>query len=711
MAISPNRRLLARLYQDLAELQDNPYPGVAVFTDDANLRKLCLVLTPSGPWKDLALHFDVELPDNWPTVPPKVATSVDGIKHPNLYGNYICCDLLKPLEHLQRGYTGGYTPALTLRGLFLQFLTFFSSTKVDQDYGDSIEIGDATCVSYLWEQDLEQDLPPGDCKCKDQCPCADLSMQKSLAVVWESGKAKEVMVQTHSAGTGHKKKHMRAQDQFLHRLEWPNPRRISTIMMIANWTCKICPYGSPALPHDRTTLGSTANATNAVPSILLQPPSICQIQQLNDDTLGALASHLPSESIITLSIAYPRFRDIVAFLHVLRQRELTCFFLRSSLRQTVLGVGVALDAGARTLSSDFDWLSMEAFDVFKVRKSIQKRPFDFFLPIAFNRPHFRKSEREVWKRLAVIETALRTAEANISKKSGHPSNRRLDPPLKPHHTVDVLYRMMNNIVVSLMKSCDDSMQTTNRYHETPTLLRASEKAVVSYCHLFHLLIRLCATTPAILHDATWKLRTFVMRPEARLKSHTPDMGELIVIVMLVLILPPIDDKPPMTWELLCGKYLEEVITRNVRWVLKDVPHLEVLEKGPSDYRLNKTFACSKTSLRLMMFQITFLDLFIRTYSSNISRLDDNYGFPDNELPERMVSEIKEIYKVDAWPKFFQRVQFAKGLAFTKETFSQMLRDCVQQSAVRRYHTPAGNNRLQQLTDQRAALENSKMVTD
>lgn len=123
-----SRRLLTRLYQDLAELQDNPYPGVAVFTDDANLRELCLVLTPpSGPWKNLGLHFAVELPENWvlsssslnlikvpnvfefqqPTTPPRVSSSVTTIEHPNLFGSYICCDLLRPIEHLRKGYSGG----------------------------------------------------------------------------------------------------------------------------------------------------------------------------------------------------------------------------------------------------------------------------------------------------------------------------------------------------------------------------------------------------------------------------------------------------------------------------------------------------------------------------------------------------------------------------------------------------------------------------
>jgi len=64
--MSFSRPLLSRLHHDLVELRDSPYPGVSVFTDDANMRKLCLVLTPpSGPWKELSLHFDVELPDTW----------------------------------------------------------------------------------------------------------------------------------------------------------------------------------------------------------------------------------------------------------------------------------------------------------------------------------------------------------------------------------------------------------------------------------------------------------------------------------------------------------------------------------------------------------------------------------------------------------------------------------------------------------------------
>jgi hypothetical protein len=262
--------------------------------------------------------------------------------------------------------------------------------------------------------------------------------------------------------------------------------------------------------------------------------------------------------------------------------------------------------------------------------------------------------------------------------------------------------MMTNIVVSLMRSCDDALSAP--VTSKKTLLHASEKAVVAYCHLFHLLICLCRTDPMILRDATDRLRRFVDKKDSRTKTHVPDMGELIVLVMLVVCRPPVGGGPPIQWSSLAGPFLEEVLIRNVRWILKDSPHLEVMEQGPSDYRLAETFFRSKTSLRLVMFQISFLDLFFKAYGSDISRLDNNYGFPEKELPERMVEEVKEIYKINTWPAFFTRVRYPAGVAFGKERFSNMLRDAVKTSAARRYHNAAPFNRLSVLRGQRSRVE-------
>ena len=418
---------------------------------------------------------------------------------------------------------------------------------------------------------------------------------------------------------------------------------------------------------------------------------------LNDDALTEIATQLSSESVISFSAAYTRFREIANSSRILLHHELRCFFLRTSLNQCTLGVGIALDRHSRMLSSDFDWLSMEAFEEFKVRISIQKRGFSFFLPLAFNRRHFDRASVDIWKRLTIIDTAIRDADFVVARRHRH-ITLHLAP--KPHDPVTVLYRMMNNIVVSLTKSCEETFKSSQGKSFVP--IHASEKAITSYCHLFHLLMCLSRSTPAILHDATWYLRRFITHPNTRSKMETPDLGQMIVHINLVVVLPPIDNLRPMSWDVISTHYLKEALTRNVRWVLKDAPELEVMEQGTSDYRLNTTFSKSKTSLRLIMFQITFLNLFLETYASRISSLDENYGFAVKELPERMVKEIKEIFTVDTWPEFFSRVQYTHGMNFTEEKISSILRQTVQDSAAQGYHIPTKDEI--HLKDKRVALD-------
>ncbi|KAF9524254.1 hypothetical protein CPB83DRAFT_861484 [Crepidotus variabilis] len=698
-----DRRLLSRLQQDLAELRGSPYPGVAVFTDEADLRKLCLVLTPpSGPWKDLALHFDVHLPDAWPGLPPQVSATVRGIEHPNLFGSYICCDLLKTQEQIyaEAGYTGGYTPALTLRGLFLQFLTFFSNTSVEQDGGYVYYIGDHITTAYVWDDNKPMYQFPERSGCRHRDACACVQGFKAMEELWQNSAAPVVEVKSSIKDvSSHTKKTI--QGRAMHRVEHVNRKWTSTLKLISSLKCKKCPYGS-TLPHHNVVASKVAPNDIVVPKTLRQPPSVCALEKLSDDCLHEVASALPSEGLIALSSAYPRFRNIINSFHVLLRRELTCFFLRLPLNECILGIGVAMDSGARTLSSDFDWLSMEAFDNYKVRLSIEKRSFNYFLPLAFSRPNFLRALPEIRKRLYSIDVGLREAEAQIERRTRRPSNRRTGPPAKPYDTVEVIYRMMNAIVVSLMKSCDDTMSSPSASSgKSQTLLFASEKAVTSYCLLLHLLMCLCRSQPEILSDATVKLRRFVDIPKTRYKTSTPDLGELIVIITLVLLMPPTDKTKPITWEFIRGKFLEEVVTRNVRWVLNDSPELEVMEPGASDYRLNTTFKNSKTSLRLVMFQITFLDVFLQTYGGDIGRLDDNYGFAEKQIPEGMVKEIKEIYKVDNWPQFFVRVRLGKTLS--REAFSQMLRDSVQESARRGYHRQSPQPKMEQLRKQRSEM--------
>ncbi|KAK7048440.1 ubiquitin-CONJUGAT-2 domain-containing protein [Favolaschia claudopus] len=698
--------LISRLYKDLAELHESPYPGVAIFIDDSNLRKFCLVLTPpSGPWKNLSLHFDVVLPEDWPTSPPQVSSSVDGIDHPNLFGSYVCCDLLKTKEHIYRGggYTGGYSPALTLRGLFLQFLTFFSSTKIDQDYGYTIDVGDSAIVHYVMQLDPQHLAGhKGMHRCAT-CDRRSSSGQLDLQQQWEQNTNPATVLHEYDTEIGPLFETVKSSGPGtrIHRIEERNYRWDATYDSIRYWRCRYCPYGTDAVPHcvgpNPQIVMEQAHYNLDESSSLFMPQATCHLDQLNDDVLYEIALRLPSESLLNFSVAYPRLHNIVQSMHILLQRELRCFFLRTPLPESILGIGVALDFRSRNLSSDFDWLSQRAFVEFGVRESVEKREFGFFLPLAFSRAHFERAYPHIWSRLAELDAAVQKAENQMSRNP----RRRAPGPAQRRELVGVVYRMMNNIVVSLMKSCDTVLNSGN---SSKTLLHASEKAVVAYCHLFHLLICLCRSESKILLDATNRLRRFIDRKDTRVKTHVPDLGELIILIMLVLCRPPVGGGPPIKWSDLAGPFLEEVIVRNVRWVLKDAPHLEIMEQGASDYRLAETFLRSQTSLRLVSFQITFLDVFIKAYGADISRLDDNYGFPEKELPVLMVEKVKDIYKIDTWPAFFARVRFARGVGFGKERFSDMLRDAMKTSATRRYHYPAPVSRLPALRAQKKAAE-------
>lgn len=489
----------------------------------------------------------------------------------------------------------------------------------------------------------------------------------------------------------------------LHVLEFESQRHKETRLLLSEtgWKCKACPYGSTELPYEASKKVRPRDVKMHNSSILLVSPPTCALEALSDDCLYELAAYLPSESIISFSEAYPRIRYIVASSHELLRRELTCFFLRTSLQESVLGIGVALNPATRFLTSDFDWLSEEAFTKHEVRMSIRKNDFQHFLPLAFNRNHFRKAKSFIWRSLVEIDRALRQGGSRRSGRSGQRGAFKTIAPLtSQYESIRVIYQMMNNVVVSLMKSCDDVLD--HSAHSNGNLLRASEKAVYAYCHLFHLAICLSGTNPAIFCDLERKVKIFVKDTKNRTKEKVPDIGELIVMITLLLALAP-SKGLKVTWERMNGPVLEEVVIRNVRWILKDVPELAVMEKGRSDYRLAVTFLHAKTSLRLVMFQIAFLNLFVSTYSSNLSYLDDNYGFPHKEVPEKMVEKIKEIYSINCWSAFFSAVRFVNGTGFGAEIFSDLLRDAVRKSAERGYHTPPSIN-PQVLRERRTRLE-------
>jgi ubiquitin-protein ligase len=125
MAPTPQESLLRnRLAHDIAELHEQPYPGITIHIQDGDaFQTACLILSPTG---ENPLHLTVEFGPKYPISPPSV-TIQSGVLHPNVFGNFICASILNTKE--------GYTSAYTLKGICIQLLSFFSSENIEQLHG------------------------------------------------------------------------------------------------------------------------------------------------------------------------------------------------------------------------------------------------------------------------------------------------------------------------------------------------------------------------------------------------------------------------------------------------------------------------------------------------------------------------------------------------------------------------------------------------
>lgn len=507
----------------------------------------------------------------------------------------------------------------------------------------------------------------------------------------------------------------------------------------ANQLSKISTYGRVGLEAQELE----AKALNRSFISPVDSTGVCHFAILNDDVLLAIASQLPDESLLNLAKAYPPVQALIRDTHVLLQRELKCFFLRTPLNNptNLLGIGVKFDHQNHILESSFDWLSMEAFELFGIRHSVDKKEFDFFLPLGFSAPHFDRAYEsgKLFEYLDKIENVVRRLPT-----------APILPETKVERALLVLYKFCNSIVVSLMRTTDEVYVGSRAITGTEkTLLFASEKACIGYLQIYHLLLCIMRKDPELRDRALKRLKAFCGDGINRTKSATPDLGEFLVMAAVVAGSHNPENDPPeqqpaaeindvasdpedgwtiagkkqkmlevrrkrdparipgatVSWKAhLAGPFISEVLTRNAKWLLQKHPSLAILEDAhsPPQHRLRTTFAESRTSLRLVMFQVFFLETF--------ATISTQYGFPDADVPARITAGIKEIYAVNGWKMFYERIGLTEAVRAGPQGMSARLREAIVLSAERSYHRsqPA---RQWALVAERRRVEPSVMLGD
>ncbi|KAI0130541.1 hypothetical protein BJ170DRAFT_701197 [Xylariales sp. AK1849] len=355
------------------------------------------------------------------------------------------------------------------------------------------------------------------------------------------------------------------------------------------------------------------------------------------------------EDLTSFARAWPRISQIIAEFDVLRQRELQCFVLKMSYHEVKLGVGVAAHHGK--LSSEFDLLSQRAYSDLSIRQSVQGIHFSDWLPVPISGRHWR-----------------------LVKNSAHQALDELKPRLRienPTHA-QVLYSFMSDIVVRL----NEVKMMQDDYHaSTSTLRHASEKAIESYFHLFHLLVCLATEDDGLLRQANRLLANF--EGGMRSKQDCPNLAHLLVALLVSDV--KVTDK-------LMKAIITEAITRNVVWLLNDNPELSYMETDSvSAYRLDKTFRGSRTSYRLLMFS----ELFRRTARpDNMSlaqvreQLFTRHGGPPPGAAGRLAAEVRRLHTVNDFVQFMREMGI--GETPTAASFTHVLRSTLSASVEKKY---------------------------
>ncbi|KAI1260394.1 hypothetical protein F5Y18DRAFT_420169 [Xylariaceae sp. FL1019] len=396
------------------------------------------------------------------------------------------------------------------------------------------------------------------------------------------------------------------------------------------------------------------------------------IQRTAETTNGVFyMGHLPNELLLlilenlddfedlaTFARAWPRVSHLIRDFDVIRQRELQCFCLKEGYQSTALGVGVHVHRG--DISSEFDLISRKAYRELDVRASINNMPFYQWLPLPISRRHWNQVTSHAHETLSHL--------ADIME-------------LKDPSDEQVLYTFMNNIVVRLNQTAEQ--QTTySAYSDASksTLRHASEKAIESYFHLFHLLVCLATENEEIVKRANALLQSFIAGN--RSKADCPNLGHLLIALLISDV--PVD-------EALVKAIITEAITRNVVWLLSkrgaNMAELSYLERDEiSPYRLKKTFEGSRTSYRLLMFSELFRRTARPSHEKSLKQvrdeLFDRHGAPPRDAAGVLASEVRRLHNIGNFPDFMREMGVVNLPDAQK--FTGVLRSTVNLSMQRGY---------------------------
>mmetsp|Transcript_28826 Transcript_28826/g.32313 ORF Transcript_28826/g.32313 Transcript_28826/m.32313 type:complete len:679 (+) Transcript_28826:102-2138(+) len=641
---SPKSIVRRRLFRDWKELeaQKDELTTVTAMPTSDMLVWHCNLRPNDGPFSGTVFHLVLRFPWDYPISPPQVELCTF-LKHPNVYDDWICLDMLQS-RYTNKPYSG-WSSAYSLFSILLQLQSFLFAENIPQDesegggfrraHTDPFQIGRAR--------------------------------SEAVGFVYPDIKAHDGSIVEHT-----------------HSCPWPPLKNVSHPI---NGTCMYQrldpsrPLYSEILPPVNEAARSIgkpieANGSNIAASIPRE------LVKTGFDTAIGLPSYIytyvfsflgPRELLKVRDVCC-HWRRIVFTYNLFDRTQIMCFHSKVTLddpADTILGFGLSVIyyGGGKTLkeaTSPLDLLSWHAFNVENVRTGVwggETERFDHFLPLVFNKRHADKAA-------TLMEKTIFTIMSNCQLPGLENLGSR-HSQFCPQMAFQLLAVLMNSMVVRLM---DSSSSQVHRH--------ASETALEGYCAFHYSLLYFAKKYPSLIGLANNQIGSFLKCEEARIKRATPNLGLLLVSLTL----------SQKGWDSLMKPLVMEVFDRNVRWNLQKDPSLGNHFLPDAD-RLDKTFAATITSLRLLMFQVHFMSTIGRPAgTSGPFDILDNYekrlGKPTTAQKEDLLMNAKEILAVKTWNEFFLRLG---GGAPTWQRLVGILKQAVENSKRKGYHKPSRKN--------------------
>jgi len=245
--------------------------------------------------------------------------------------------------------------------------------------------------------------------------------------------------------------------------------------------------------------------------------------------------------------------------------------------------------------------------------------------------------------MAGDEAAMKTSSVQRSVQRCSVQQSAPEDVLEPDVVLNVLPKLMNSQVVLLMKG----------------EVWASHKALSGYIAFHHLLLAICRANPKVQQEVDARIHRFLSAEDERVKAKTPNLGEFICLLSA---------SNRYGWQDVAVPLLGEVFDRHVLWLLKKHPCMgELTDEGVSQQRLKLTFESAVVSLRLIMFNVWFLNNIAKVphvhvegqtgseciaASCTLARYERTCGLPPRGQVEAVHRAVVRICCNSTWQGFF-----------------------------------------------------------